>query len=400
MYTHALSITGDITPLTSRLFTRNNKSREALLRVILAHLFISYSKSGTHQPMYLSQNALNEDHRPFGPYVDYSMTVRGLINNFIDNPELFTVKKSKKTDSRITKERKTFRPSTEITMTPKLYGMFYEYGWKVDGLTHDAQQLLTDTQLLRDYHSRHIYKIGDAIMDTSSIRRTVQKDGSLGRLSGHPWLTQTRSGVDCSNWSIDGDTDLVMLDFDQFAPKSLAILNDLEVPSDPYPTIKSICGEYQLTREIVKTLFAAALSPTDALARVLPKSTKTSKVERLGKYTSKSILDSLISSNPVIALKYDLAPNRLSYQYRSLESDLMMITLQACHAFGIGICSIHDGVFCRRKDVDRVKVIMLSAVDTALTNRGLYHRVGDLTISLKQSLSKPHKTDYLDQSVE
>jgi hypothetical protein len=395
MYTASLSITGDITPLTNRLFTRNNKSREGLLRVILAHLFLSYSKSGNHQPVYLSQNSLNEDHRPFGPYIDYSMTVRGLINNFIDNPELFTVKKSKKTDSRITKERKTFRPATEITMTPKLYGMFYEYGWKVDGLTHDANQLLTDTQLLTNYHNKHTYKIGDAIMDTSLIRRTVQKDGSLGRLSGHPWLTQTRSGVDCSNWSIDGDTDLVMLDFDQFAPRSIAIMNDFEVPSDPYPTIKSTCGKYQLNRETVKGLFAASLSMKDGLAHVLGLT-----INRKGKYTSKSILATLISANPAIALKYDLAPNRLSYQYRSLESDLMMIILQACNAFGIGACGIHDGIFCRRKDVDKVKSIMLSAVETALTQRGLYHRVDDLTISLKESLSKPHKSDYIDKPVD
>lgn len=395
MYTHALSVTGDIAPLTSKLFTRNNKSRESLLRVILAHLFISYSKNGIHQPMYLSQNALNEDHRPFGPVIDYSMTVRGLIDSFINNPELFTVKKSKKSDKRIEKERKTFRPATEVTMTPKLYGMFYEYGWKVDGLTHDAQQLLTDTQLLSNYHSKHIYKIGDTVIDTSSIRRTVQKDGSLGRLSGHPWLTQTRSGVDCSNWSIDGDNDLVMLDFDQFAPRSLAILNDLEVPSDPYPTIKSTCGKYQLTRDTVKGLFAASLSMKDGLAHVLGLTSN-----RKGKYTSKSILANLISANPAIALKYDLAPNRLSYQYRSLESDLMMIIIQACNAFGIGVCGIHDGVFCRRKDVDKVKAIMLSAVETALTERGLYHRVSDLTVSLKETLSKPHKSDYIDKPVE
>ncbi len=391
MYTASLSITGDLTPLTNQLFTRNNKQREQLLRIILAHLFTLYSKNGSHQPMYLSQNTLNEDHRPFGPVVDYSMVVRGLIDTFTQHPEYFVVKKASKTDKRIVKDRVSYRPATEVSMTPKLYGMFYEYGWQVSGLTQDAQQLIIDTQLLRDYHSKHIYKIGDQTMDTSTIRRTVQKDGSLGRLSGHPWLTQTRSGVDCSDWSIDGDTDLVMLDFDQFAPRSLAILNDLEVPNDPYPQILSNCGQYQLTRDTVKGLFAASLSPKDGLAHALNR-----KMKRLGKYSSKNILDRLITSNPVIALKYEMKPNRLSHQYRSLESDIMSIIIQACNAFGIGICGIHDGVFCSRKNVDKVKSIMLSAVDTALTSRGLSHRIDDLPVSLKQSLSKPHKSEYLD----
>ena len=391
MYTSSLSVAGDLKPLTSRLFTRNNKSRERLLRVILAHLFISYSKSGSHQPMYLSQNALNEERNPFEKPVDNSMTVRGLIDTFISNPELFTVKKSTKKDKRKDKGRYSVRPATEVTMTPKLYGMFYEYGWKVDGLTHDAQQLLTDTLLLRDYHSRHTYKIGDQIMDTSSIRRTDHKDGSLGRINGHPWQTQTRSGIDCSNWSIDGDNDLVMLDFDQFAPRSIAIMNDLELPSDPYPTIKSKCGKYQLTRDTVKGLFAASLSMKEGLAHAF-----SGKMKRHGKYSNKSILDGLIKANPAIALKATLSPNKLTYQYRSLESDLMMITLQVCNAFGIGICGIHDGLFCRRKDMERVKAIMLSAVETALTNRGLFHRINDLTISVKESLSKPYKQSYID----
>jgi hypothetical protein len=399
-YLNNLSLNGDISPLTKQLFTRTNPSREALLKLILAHLFILYSKSNQHRPMYLSQNIFNEDHRPFGPVVDHSMTIRGLINTFKNHSELFTVTVAKPTDKRVEKERIKSRPATEVSMTPKLYGMFYEYGWKVTGLTEEAIQFLSDTQILRDYHSKHVYKIGNQVMDTSYIRRNGQKDGSLGRIHGHPWQTQTRSAIDCSNWSIDGDTDLVMLDFDQFAPRSLAILHDLKVPSDPYPVIHSVCGEYQLTRETVKLLFSVALSTSNQLAHALPKKSKlTPNIKRHGKYLGKTLLSALCNSNPVINNKQEFKPNHLIYQYRSLESDLMMIVIQACNAFDIGICTIHDGVFCRRKDAEQVKSFMLSAVKSTLAKRGLSNRATELTISLKETLSKPHKPIFIDESI-
>jgi hypothetical protein len=90
----------------------------------------------------------------------------------------------------------------------------------------------------------------------------------------------------------------------------------------------------------------------------------------------------------------------LTYQYRSLESDLMMSITKACMAFDIGICGIHDGLFCRRKDAEQVKSFMVSATNAVLTKRGLSHRANDLTISLKQSLSKSNKPLFIDESID
>ena len=404
-YLTTLSIDGDITPIAKKLFTRSNSDRLELLRIVLANLLILYDRHGLYEPMYLGQNTFNVDGGPFDESTNKSRIVRGLVQSFINNPDWFAVKVNSKYSKRIkaTKDRSSKRPATEVSMTPKLYGYMHELGLKLIGISPEATQLLEDTQTLRKYYTSHSYKIGDQEMDCESIRRTTQKDGSLGRITAHPWLTQTRSGIDCSDWSINGDTDLVMLDFDQFAPRSLAILNDLAMPSDPYPSIKSVCGGYQLSRDTVKGIFAASLSNTEVMAHVLPKALMLPDgktiFKRQGSYRSKAILDSLIKANPVIGKKYELAPNKLTYQYRSLESDLMMSITKACMAFDIGICGIHDGVFCRRKDAEQVKSFMLSAVNAVLSKRGLSHRVQDLAVSVKQSLSKSHKPLFIDEPI-
>ena len=265
------------------------------------------------------------------------------------NPSIFEVNRASSTDKYLSVcnfNRLERRQASEMSLTKEAYESVKHLRSSL--LTHHAE---TDEECsLNLYFDKHQYKIGDRLV---SRWVTVAHDGRIT----HPMTNEPRSNFHVAikeneivsldyqeklNWSIDGDSDLVLLDYKAFAPTVISTLNNTSFKD--YPEIEGF------TRDQVKQVVSAIRQGSrDRVTNQLKRISRPKQIEKLGSHSCQ------LSNQEVLEIVYDACPALLlpleliKRQYIETETRLLREVITSAKRMNCGIIPLHDGVIVPRR---------------------------------------------------
>ena len=265
------------------------------------------------------------------------------------NPSIFEVNRASSTDKYLSPSsfnRLNARQASEMRLTDDAYQAVKHL--RLSLMNQNAQ---TDEECaLNLYFDQHQYRIGDELI---SRWVTVANDGRIT----HPMTNEPRSNFTVAldgdeivsldyqeklNWSIDGDSDLVLLDYKAFAPTVISTLNHTSFKD--YPEIEGF------TRDQVKQIVSAIRQGSrDRVTNELKRISRPKQIEKLGSHSCR------LSNQEVLELVYDACPALLlpleliKRQYIETETRLLREVIASAKRMNCGIIPLHDGVIVPRR---------------------------------------------------
>jgi hypothetical protein len=272
------------------------------------------------------------------------------------NPESLVFTSALPTDKilRITDEfdsgERFVRRGNTLSLTKEFYEFYKSI--PIHEVVHEKDSFL---YWLNSYFAKHTYTYRGRVFDKPSYTNSTN-----GRIE-HPLTSATRAASKLKlrvkneevnilefnthpphELSIDGDFDLIMIDYKGFAPSVLSY--EFEYDFDDYPEIQGF------TRDQVKILANAV--------RWKVKSRGLRRVRGIGPHTStltgKQIEAKILEAIPVYALDSKVLDKR----FYELEVEILKKTLEFCDKKNIGVIPVHDGVILSNKNKQPVAEFM------------------------------------------
>lgn len=217
-------------------------------------------------------------------------------------------------------------------------------------------KIQADQKYLNEYFGKHEYAINGELMPAKVFihyRENVSDEFIGGRIFGHPFTNAPQNLR--PTFSINGDADISKLDYKSFSARCLYYLSNLkeEPPKDFYAL-----GIDGVNRDTAKLCFMYLFGNG-------PYSETTGEIKRRFKsgvlpkgINHKLVISRLLELNPGIK---DIPKNDSTLGQRkceTIESRILMEVIRYCDNRGIPIAPIHDGLFCRTKDVQEIQMAM------------------------------------------
>jgi hypothetical protein len=379
------------------LFKRNLDSpvRDYQLRVVLGNLLVNIlSNSKTVTPLKYFNRDLEVDWDAPNPtsketYNTHEGIFRNLLVTLGKHPQYFSF--IKPDDSKRSKEmlesRKRMATTVELNVqflmdfipsvggivtVPLVMGLVTYGGVNKNKNTHvdeSVYKAILDSEVkLNDYFARYEYAIDGEVVPASvfiDFKEDVTDKWIGGRVYGHPFTNAPKT--ERHRFSIDGTKDLTKLDFKSFSARCLNyIYGFTNTPEDFYriPLVESgvidrdtakQCfmflfgrGPYSETTGKIKSRFKAGL---------LPKGTSHQKV-----------INELLKLNPALLKIPTSDPTLGQRKCETIESKILRRVIDTCADNDLAIAPIHDGVFCKTSDAERIKQIMESSARKVMEN--------------------------------
>lgn len=293
---------------------------------------------------------------------------RKLVDAFVQigqfNQDLFVVNKASPKSKMV--ESQTFgskyRPYTEMCLTDAYHQHLSKNRQEIlrnrkESLkeTGEDPRRLLELALL-EYFSKHSYRV-NGVEQKCSV-----SVGENGRIVLSPMTNMMRSsvftvGVDAENsilnlsfelnkldWSIDGNTDLVIVDYTACKPTVVSHLAGLTFSGD-YPVIEG------MDRAVVKKMCSSVSNgSTHGKPITRPKQVDGVHKNHSCSLSNKEVLDLIYKAIPA----YSGDPVEINKGYYEVETSLMKSILRFARDKGIGLIPLHDGIICSNKHASAI----------------------------------------------
>ena len=266
------------------------------------------------------------------------------------NPSIFVVERSSSKNSYLaptTWNRLMARPATTMCLTEDAYSKVHQFKKDIQlRLSRDGDE----EARLNLYFDQHDYRV-NGVKQTRWV--TVSNDNRIvhpmTNLPRGDFSVHTENGEVQSlefpksiGWSIDGDENLVLLDYQAFAPTVISSINNTVFKD--YPEIEGF------TRDQVKKIFSAVRQGSrDRVTNELKRVSRPKQIDGLGEHScslsNAEVLEIIYDSCPALLLPLEL----IKKQYIDAETSLLREIIRQSMFWQIGIVPLHDGVIVPKK---------------------------------------------------